>query len=291
VTIGPGPSRKAIGGILTAMVTPFDASGAVDEDATVRLIHELLGSGSDGLVVAGTTGEGATLTDEEKVRLWELAVAEAGRAPVIAGTGTNDTRHSAELTERATEAGVDAVLVVTPYYNKPNRRGLKAHFEAVAAATDLPVVLYNIPSRCVVDMPNDLLAELAEIENVTAVKQARHENLAPIEGLDLLAGNDDVLAEVLDMGGTGGILVASHLAGREMRRMIDEPESRAEIQRSLQGLLEALSVTTNPIPIKAALNMAGHEVGGLRLPLVEASEEESAVIRTALERQGLLAQV
>lgn len=291
MTTGAGPSRKAIGGILTAMVTPFDASGAVDEDATVRLIHELLGSGSDGLVVAGTTGEGATLTDEEKVRLWELAVAEAGRAPVIAGTGTNDTRHSAELTGRATEAGVDAVLVVTPYYNKPNRRGLKAHFEAVAAATDLPVVLYNIPSRCVVDMPNDLLAELAEIENVTAVKQARHENLAPIEGLDLLAGNDDVLAEVLDMGGTGGILVASHLVGREMRRMIDEPESRAEIQRSLRGLLEALSVTTNPISIKAALNMAGHEVGGLRLPLVEASEEESAVIRTALERQGLLAQV
>jgi 4-hydroxy-tetrahydrodipicolinate synthase len=145
-------------GILTAMVTPFDARGAVDEDATVRLIHELLGSGSDGLVVAGTTGEGATLTDEEMARLWGLAVAEAGGAPVIAGTGTNDTRHTAELTERAAEAGVDAVLVVTPYYNKPNRRGLKAHFEAVAAVTDLPVILYNIPSRCVVDMPNDLLA-------------------------------------------------------------------------------------------------------------------------------------
>jgi 4-hydroxy-tetrahydrodipicolinate synthase len=279
------------GGILTAMVTPFDANGAVDEDATARLIHELLAGGSDGLVVAGSTGEGATLTDEEKVRLWTLAVAEAGGAPVIAGTGTYDTRHSAELTELATEVGVDAVLVVTPYYNKPNRRGLKAHYQAVAAATHLPVILYNIPSRCVVDMPNDLLAELAEIENVTAVKQARYEDLAPIEGLDLLAGNDDVLAEVLDMGGTGGILVASHLVGREMRRMIDEPENRAGIQRSLQGLLEALTVTTNPIPIKAALNMAGHEVGGLRLPLVEASEEESAVIRTALERQGLLAQV
>jgi 4-hydroxy-tetrahydrodipicolinate synthase len=278
-------------GILTAMVTPFDANGAVDEDATARLIHELLAGGSDGLVVAGSTGEGATLTDEEKVRLWTLAVAEAGGAPVIAGTGTYDTRHSAELTELATEVGVDAVLVVTPYYNKPNRRGLKAHYQAVAAATHLPVILYNIPSRCVVDMPNDLLAELAEIENVTAVKQARYEDLAPIEGLDLLAGNDDVLAEVLDMGGTGGILVASHLVGREMRRMIDEPENRAGIQRSLQGLLEALTVTTNPIPIKAALNMAGHEVGGLRLPLVEASEEESAVIRTALERQGLLAQV
>ena len=263
----------------------------MDEDATVRLIHELLASGSDGLVVAGTTGEGATLADEEMARLWELAVAESGAAPVIAGTGTNDTRHTAELTERATEAGVDAVLVVTPYYNKPNRRGLKAHFQAVASVTDLPVILYNIPSRCVVDMPNDLLAELAEIENVTAVKQARYEDLAPIDGLDLLAGNDDVLAEVLDMGGTGGIHVGSHLVGREMRRMIDEPENRAEIQRSLAGFFEALAVTTNPIPIKAALNMAGHEVGGLRLPLVEASDEESAVIRTALERHGLLAQV
>ncbi len=284
-----GPAK--LGGILTAMVTPFDAHGAVDEDATVRLIHELLRSGSDGLVVAGTTGEGATLTDEEMARLWELAVAESGSAPVIAGTGTNDTRHTAELTKRATETGVDAVLVVTPYYNKPNRRGLRAHFEAVAAVTDLPVILYNIPSRCVVDMPNDLLAELAQIENVTAVKQARYEDLAPIDGLDLLAGNDDVLAEVLEMGGTGGIHVGSHLVGSEMRRMIDEPENRAEIQRSLAGFFEALSVTTNPIPIKAALNMAGHEVGGLRLPLVEASDEESAVIRTALERHGLLAQV
>ena len=198
----------------------------------MRLIHELLGSGSDGLVVAGTTGEGADARPTRRsCGSGELAVDESGAAPVIAGTGTNDTRHCVELTERAAEIGVDAVLVVTPYYNKPNRRGLKAHFEAVAAATELPLILYNIPSRCVVDMPNDLLAELAQIENVTAVKQARYEDLAPIEGLDLLAGNDDVLAKVLDMGGTGGIHVASHLVGREMRRMIDEPENRAEIQR------------------------------------------------------------
>ena len=279
------------GGILTAMVTPFDASGEVDEDATVRLIHELLDAGSDGLVVAGTTGESPTLTDEEKARLWQLAVEESGDAAVIAGTGTYDTRHSAELTERATEIGVDAVLVVTPYYNKPNRRGLVAHFEAVAAATDLPVILYNIPSRVVVDMPNDLLAELAQIENVTAVKQARYEDLAPIDGLDLLAGNDDTLARVLDMGGTGGILVASQLVGREMRQMIDEPERRHEIHDSLSDLFEALTVTTNPIPIKAAMNLAGHEVGGLRLPLVEASDDEIAVMRAALERHGLLARV
>ncbi|HEU0024724.1 MAG TPA: 4-hydroxy-tetrahydrodipicolinate synthase [Thermoleophilaceae bacterium] len=280
-----------LGGILTAMVTPFDRHGALDEDATARLIRHLLENGSDGLVVAGSTGEAATLTDDEKARLWELAVTESGAAPIIAGTGTYDTRHSVELTERATEIGVDAVLVVVPYYVKPNRRGLVAHYQAVAGATDLPVILYNIPSRCVVDMPNDLLAELAQIENVAAVKQARYEDLAPIDGLDLLAGNDDTLARVLDMGGTGGILVASQLVGTEMRRMIDEPESRAEIHESLTDLFEALAVTTNPIPVKAAMNMLGYEAGGLRLPLVEASEDESAVIRAALERHGLLARV
>jgi 4-hydroxy-tetrahydrodipicolinate synthase len=281
----------SIGGILTAMVTPMDADGAIDEDATVRLIHHLLENGSDGLVVAGTTGEAATLTDEEKARLWELCVAEAGGAPVIAGTGTYDTRHSVELTERAAELGVDAVLVVTPYYVRPNRSGIKAHFETIAAATDRPVVAYNIPGRTATDMPNDLLAELGQIDNVVAVKQARYEDLAPIDGLDLLAGNDDILARVMDLGGTGGILVASHLVGSEMRRIIDEPERRQEIEDELRDLYEALAVTTNPIAIKAALNLAGQQVGGLRLPLVEANEEEKAVIRAALERHELLAAV
>jgi 4-hydroxy-tetrahydrodipicolinate synthase len=281
----------SIGGVLTAMVTPFDRDRALNEDAAVRLMHHLLEHGSDGLVLAGSTGEAATLTDEEKVRLWELGVAECGDALVVAGTGTYDTRHSAELTARATEIGVDAVLVVTPYYNKPNRRGVTAHFETVAAATDRPVIVYNIPSRCVVDIPNDQLAELAEIDNVAAVKQARYEDLAPIEGLDLLAGNDDVLADVLDMGGSGGILVASHLVGREMRRMIDEPEQRRELHDSLTDLFKALFVTTNPIPLKAALELAGHDVGGLRLPLVEASHEERQVVREALERHNLLAAV
>jgi 4-hydroxy-tetrahydrodipicolinate synthase len=209
----------------------------------------------------------------------------------VAGTGTYDTRHSVELTEQATEIGVDAVLVVTPYYNKPNRRGLVEHFKAVAAATDRPVIVYNIPSRCVIDLPNDLLAELAQIENVAAVKQARYEDVEPIDGMALLAGNDDMLATVLDLGGAGGILVASHLVGREMRRMIDEPDARAEIHEQLQDLFKALFVTTNPIPLKAALRLAGHDAGGLRLPLVEASEEETATIREALERHGLLARV
>jgi 4-hydroxy-tetrahydrodipicolinate synthase len=281
-----------IGGILTAMVTPFDGDGRLDEEAAVRLMRHLLENGSNGLVLAGSTGEGATLTDDEKLRLWQLGVSETPEdATIVAGTGTYDTRHSVELTERATEIGVDAMLVVTPYYVRPNRRGIRAHYEAVAAATDRPVVLYNIPSRTATDMPNDLLAELAEIDNVAAVKQARYEDMQPIDGLDLLAGNDDILAKVMDLGGTGGILVASHLVGREMRRIVEEPERRHEIEDGLRDLYKALTVTTNPIPVKAALEMAGHDVGGLRLPLVEASEEEKTVIREALERHKLLAAV
>jgi 4-hydroxy-tetrahydrodipicolinate synthase len=280
-----------IGGVLTAMVTPFDANGELNEDAAVRLMHHLLETGSDGLVLTGSTGEAATLTDEEKFRLWELGVAESGDGPVIAGTGTYDTRHSVHLTERATEIGVDAVLVVTPYYVRPNRRGIKAHYEAVAGATDRPVVVYNIPSRTATDMPNDLLAELAQIDNVAAVKQARYEAMQPIDGMDLLAGNDDILAEVMDLGGTGGILVASHLVGREMRRIVDEPDRRHEIEDGLRDLYRALTVTTNPIPVKTAMNLTGHDLGGFRLPLVDATDEETAVIREALERHKLLAAV
>ncbi|MBA2256247.1 MAG: 4-hydroxy-tetrahydrodipicolinate synthase [Thermoleophilaceae bacterium] len=280
-----------IGGVLTAMVTPFDADGRLAEDAAARLMRHLLASGSDGLVLAGSTGESPTLSDDEKAALWEIGVLECGDSLVVAGTGSNDTAHSVELTERAAEIGVGAALVVTPYYNKPNRRGILEHFRAVAGATDVPVIVYNIPSRCVVDIPNDLLRELAEIPNVSAVKQARYEDLAPVEGLDLLAGNDDAFARTLDVGGTGGILVASQIVGREMRRMIDEPDARAEIDRSLAPLFEALTVTTNPIPIKTAMRILGHDVGGFRLPMVDASDDEEAAIRAALERQGLLSKV
>jgi 4-hydroxy-tetrahydrodipicolinate synthase len=278
-----------IGGVLTAMVTPFDRDGAFDEDAAVRLMHHLLENGSDGLVLAGSTGEAPTLTDEEKLRLWELAVAECpDDATIVAGTGTYDTRHTVHLTERAGEIGVDAMLVVTPYYNKPNRRGITAHFEAAAGATDKPIVVYNIPSRTVTDIPNDLLAELAEIDNVVAVKQARYEDMQPIEGLDLLAGNDEVLAQVMDMGGTGGILVASHLVGREMRRILDEPERRHEIEDGLRDLYEALTVTSNPIPIKAALNMLGRDTGELRLPMCPMDGAGEAKLRQTLQDYGLL---
>ena len=271
------------------MVTPFDADGRVNEDAAVRMIHHLLENGSDGLVIAGSTGEGSTLSDDEKLRMCELAVAEAGGAPVIANTGSNDTAHSVELTEKATEVGVDGMLVVAPYYNKPNRRGIIEHFRAVAAATDKPIVAYNIPARCVIDMPNDLLRELAQtIPNVVAVKQARFEDIEAIDGMDLLAGNDDTLAQVLDAGGTGGICVASHLFGNEMSRIVREPESRREIQESLADAIRALAVTTNPMPIKAAMRMAGHRVGGFRLPMVDLSDEEEAEVRAMLERYGLL---
>ena len=279
-------------GIITAALTPFAEDGSVDEDAFVALVAYLLDHGSDGVVVAGTTGEGTTLTDDEKLRLFELAVSEFGdRGKIVAGTGSNDTAHTVHLTERATEIGCDAMLCVTPYYNKPNFRGLVAHYEAIAAATDKTVVLYNIPSRCVVDISNDELARLAEIPNVGAVKQARYEDIEPIDGLDLLAGNDDVLAEVLDKGGAGGITVASHLVGPEMRRMIDEPDARAEIDAALKPVFKAMGVTTNPIPVKTAMAMLGHRVGGFRLPMIEASEDERAVIRGALEQHGLLSAV
>jgi len=273
----------SLGAILTAIVTPFDADLNVDEEAFTALHRHLCEHGSDGVVAAGTTGEASTLSTEEHLRVIELAVQT--RPPgttVLAGTGSNDTRHAVEMTERATQLGVDGILSVTPYYNKPNRRGIVAHFRAVAQATDKPIVLYNIPSRTAVDMPNDLLAELAQIPNVDYVKQANNANLAPVDGLGLYAGNDEVFARTLDMGGEGGILVASHVVGDEMRRMVDEPERRGEVEAGLRPVFEALSVTTNPIPVKAALNLLGHHVGGLRLPLVEADRSELATIRAAL---------
>jgi 4-hydroxy-tetrahydrodipicolinate synthase len=278
-----------LGAILTAMVTPFDEQLRVDEDATVALMHHLVEHGSDGLVICGTTGEAATLSDEEHLGVIELAVNEMrGRCTIVAGVGSNDTRHAVHLTERATELGADALLSVTPYYNRPNRRGIVRHFEEVATATDKPIVLYNIPSRTATDMPGDLLAELAQIEHVEAVKQANNSSLAVIDGLDLYAGNDDILCETLELGGAGGICVASHIVGEEMRRMVDEPERRREIDTALHDVYRALAVTSNPIPVKAALNLLGHSVGGLRLPLVEADEEELVVVRAMLERHGLL---
>jgi 4-hydroxy-tetrahydrodipicolinate synthase len=282
-----------LGAILTAMVTPFDARGELDEDAAVRLMGHLLDHGSDGLVLCGTTGEAPTLSDEEKVRLIRLAVAEIRpsypQGKIVAGVGQNDTRHTVELTERVSELRPDALLVVNPYYNKPSRRGIVRHFEEVAGATDLPIVLYNIPQRTAQDMDNDLLAELAQIENVRAVKQANPRNLAPVDGLSIYAGNDDLLADVLDMGEPGGVLVASHLFGDELRQMVDEPERRREIDESLRDAYHDLAVAPLACSVKAALKLIGIDVGAPRLPYVELDEAELKTVRGLLERHGLLA--
>jgi 4-hydroxy-tetrahydrodipicolinate synthase len=279
----------SFGPVLTAIVTPFDAQGNVDEEAFVALHQHVCANGSDGIVACGSTGEAATLSDEEHLRVIELACSErpAG-TQVVAGTGSNDTRHAAEMTEKASALGADGILSVTPYYNKPNRRGLIAHYQAIAASTDRPVLLYNIPSRSVIDIPNELLAELGQIDGIVGVKQANDANLAPVDGLELYAGNDDSFARALDVGAVGGILVASHLVGNEMRKMVTEPDRRAEIDASLQDLFEALAVTTNPIGIKKALELVGLANANLRLPLIEADEHETTVIRQALERHGLL---
>jgi 4-hydroxy-tetrahydrodipicolinate synthase len=285
-----------IKGVITAMVTPFGGDGALDLDAARRLARHLVDNGSHGLVVSGTTGEAPTLSDTEKVRLLEAVLEEVGdRATVISGTGSNDTHHTAELSGKAARAGAHALIVVTPYYNKPNRAGIRAHYESVAEAVpDTPIVLYNIPSRCVINVPPDLLAELAAaIPNVVAVKQANNDDLAPIEGLDVLAGNDEIFLRTLEMGGAGGVLVASHVVGTEMRAMYDAVVSgdsvrAGEINEELRPIYEVLTVTSNPIPVKTALEMLGVIEAHLRLPMVPASEEERITVKAALERQRLL---
>jgi 4-hydroxy-tetrahydrodipicolinate synthase len=283
-----------IGGVLTAMVTPFAEDGSVDEAAARQLARHLIENGSHGLVLSGTTGESPTLDDDEKLSLLRAVRDELGAdVLLICGTGSNDTRHSEHLSAAAADAGADAVLAVTPYYNKPNRAGIIAHFDAVARAAGVPVVLYNIPSRVVVNMPPDLLAELAQIENVVGVKQANDDELQPIDGLRVLAGNDGTFLRTLEMGEPGGILVATHLVGPEMREIHDAVQAgdlqRArEIDESLRPIYEVLG-KTNPIPVKAGLELLGICSARARLPIVEADEEQRAEVRHALEAHGLLA--
>jgi len=284
-----------IGGVLTAMVTPFEESGAVDEAAARTLARFLIGNGSHGVVVAGSTGEAATLDDAEHIGLLRAVVDEIGdEATVICGTGTNDTRHSIELTKASAEAGADAALVVTPYYNKPNPAGILAHFEAIAAAVpELPLLAYNIPSRVIVNISPAELAALGQIDNVVGVKQANNDELQLIDGMAVLAGNDDIFLKTLEIGAAGGILVASQLVGPQMREMWDaarggDIERAREIDATLRPLFEALTVTINPIPIKTAMQMAGLIPSAtLRLPMVPADESQRAVLRPALERLGL----
>jgi 4-hydroxy-tetrahydrodipicolinate synthase len=286
-----------LGGVLTAIVTPFRDDGSVDLDAFQRLCQHLVDNGSDGIVVAGTTGESPTLSDGERLDLVAAAIEAVGeRASVVAGTGTASTAHSIELTERAHALGADAFLIVTPYYSKPPQAGIVAHFEAIARATDRPLVAYNIPSRVVVNIEPETVTRLAEIDGVRAVKQAypdldqaRH----VVElGLDLYAGDDVLLQPFLELGAVGGICVHTHLVGPQVAEQVraaragDLDRARA-IDAELAAAYELLAVTVNPIPVKAALAILGHEVGGHRLPLVPPSRDELAHIRDCLSRLGL----
>jgi 4-hydroxy-tetrahydrodipicolinate synthase len=288
-----------LGEVLTATVTPFDTDGAVDYESYRELCAYLVDNGSDGVVVSGTTGESPTLSDDERVELLRAAIDAVGdRATVLAGTGTNSTAHSIQLTEQAHEAGADGFLVVTPYYNKPPREGIIRHFKAVAAASDRPVMVYNIPSRVVINIEPETMAKLAEIPNVTSVKQANDDldqarRIVEL-GLDLYAGDDNIVYPFLEVGGRGGVCVHTHVVGPQVKEMIrlfrdGDAEGAKRIDEELAPAYELLAVTTGPIQIKAALNLLGHDVGGLRLPLVEASEEERARIRGCLERLGALA--
>ena len=290
-----------LGEILTAIVTPFKADGSVDLGAFRALASYLVANGSDGLVVTGTTGESPTLSDDERFRLYEAAVDEVGdRATVIAGTGTYSTDHSIHLTKRAHELGVDGFLIVTPYYNKPPARGIVRHFQEIAAVTDRSIVVYNIPGRVVLNLETETIAELAKIPTVRAVKQANpdlEQARRIVElGLDLYAGDDDLVFPFLEVGGRGGVCVHTHVVGPRVQEMVrrfreGDVEAARALDRELAASIDLLRVVVNPIAIKCALNLLGHEVGGHRLPLVEATDEERGAVRGCLERLGLLAPV
>jgi len=292
--------NAVLGELLTAVVTPFDADRAVDYDRFRELANYLVDNGSDGLVVAGTTGESPTLSDDERLELFRVAVdAIGGRATVVAGTGTYSTSHSVHLTREAHDIGVDAFLVVTPYYNKPPVRGIVRHFKTIAAESDKPIIVYNIPGRVALNLDPDAIAELAEIPTVRAVKQANDDleqarRILAETDLDLYAGDDVLVYPFLELGGIGGVCVHTHVVGPQVKRMIrafrdGDAETAKRIDEEIAASYELLKVQTNPVAIKAALNLVGHPVGGLRLPLVEASDDEIAAIRSCLERLGVLA--
>jgi 4-hydroxy-tetrahydrodipicolinate synthase len=294
----PAYTSGVLGHVLTAMVTPFDADGSVDYDAFQALARYLVENGSDGVVVAGTTGESPTLTDEERIDLFRAAIEAVGDdATVVAGTGTYSTAHSVHLTEQAHELGVDALLVVTPYYNKPPQRGIVAHFAEIARASDKPIVVYNIPARVVINIEPETISRLAEIPTVRAVKQA-NDDLAQAKhivdtGLDLYAGDDNLIQPFLELGGIGGVCVHTHVVGPQVAAQVKafnagDAERAREIDRELDPAYELLRVSSNPIPIKAALNLLGHGVGGHRLPIPPPTDDEIAAVRGCLERLGLL---
>jgi 4-hydroxy-tetrahydrodipicolinate synthase len=287
-----------LGEILTAIATPFKSDLSLDLEQFRALASHLVDNGSDGLVVTGTTGESPTLSDEERFALYEAAVDEVGdRATVVAGTGTYSTEHSVHLTARAHEIGVDGVLVVTPYYNKPPVRGIVEHFKAIAAVSDRPLVVYNIPGRVVLNLETEAIAQLAELPTLRAVKQANpdlEQARAIVDlGLDLYAGDDDLVLPFLEVGGRGGVCVHTHVVGPQVKELVarfraGDVEGARELDRELAPSIDLLRVVVNPIAIKCALNLLGHEVGGVRLPLVEANSEEREAVRGCLERLDLL---
>ena len=288
-----------LGEVLTAIVTPFKNDESIDYERFRELALYLVEHGSDGVVVAGTTGESPTLTDDERLELFRVAVdALAGRAAVVAGTGTYSTAHSVHLTEEAHAIGVDGFLVVTPYYNKPPQRGIVEHFRTIAAVSDKPIVVYNIPMRVVINIEPETMIRLAEIPTVKAVKQANDDlaqarRIVADTDLDLYAGDDNLLLRFLELGGIGVISVHAHIVGPQLKALIrayreGDTAAAERIEQELAPSYELLQLQTNPIAIKAALNLLGHEVGGLRLPLVEADEGEVARVRDCLERLGTL---
>ncbi|ASS88503.1 4-hydroxy-tetrahydrodipicolinate synthase [Geobacillus sp. FSL K6-0789] len=275
------------GNVVTAMVTPFDRKGNLDLAKTTELVNYLLDNGTDALVVAGTTGESPTLTTEEKVALFRHVVSVVnGRVPVIAGTGTNNTRASIELTKRAEEAGVDAVMLVAPYYNKPNQEGLYQHFKAIAESTPLPVMLYNVPGRTSVNLAPETVIRLAAIPNIVAVKEAggNLEAMAEIiertpDDFQLYSGDDSLTLPVLAIGGAGVVSVASHIIGNEMQQMIrafqaGDHQAAAALHRKWLPLMKGLFAAPSPVPVKTALQLRGLDVGSVRLPLVPLTEQE-----------------
>jgi 4-hydroxy-tetrahydrodipicolinate synthase len=290
--------NPVLGEVLTAIVTPFQVDGSLDVDAFRRLAVHLVDNGSDGLVVAGTTGESPTLSDAEKLELFAAALDAVGdRATVVANTGTYDTHHSAHLTGEAHDLGVHGILAVTPYYNKPPQRAIVRHFQEIACMTDKPVIAYNIPSRVVVNIEPQTMDELSQIENVAGVKQA-YDDLGQARhivdvGLTLYAGDDNLVYPFLELGGEGGICVHTHVWGPQTKEMIRRYKSgdaagAKALNDEMAPAFELLKIQTNPIPIKAAVNLLGHEVGGYRLPMVDPTEDELTQVRSCLERAGML---
>lgn len=279
------------GRVSTAMVTPFDNKGHIDFPKTTQLINHLIENGTDSLVVAGTTGESPTLTKEEKLALFKHAVKAADkRVPVIAGTGSNNTYESIELTKKAEQIGVDAIMIVAPYYNKPNQEGLYRHFKAIAESTSLPVMVYNIPGRSSVNILPETIIRLSEISNIAAVKEASGDlnAMAKIiantdDDFMLYSGDDGLTLPCMAIGGTGIVSVASHVIGNEMQEMITaylngENEKAAKIHQKILPIMEGLFAAPSPVPVKTALQLKGLDVGSVRLPMVPLTEQERSAV-------------